>query len=111
MSSATDNKVVVIKKYDVQQTLLSYLLNDEILMTCGIFMKHANIKDNQDGILVLLEEISLQLIVEIYCTPKQNFCPIYFKKEMSGLGLSALVGHKIFSVMESWRRIKPEWVK
>jgi hypothetical protein len=63
-------------------------------------------------LLETIKEITLQLIIEIYCTPGQKFSSKHFKDEMKDLGsLPVLVIHKLFSALESWRREAPDWTK
>ncbi|KAJ1409524.1 hypothetical protein B484DRAFT_403168 [Ochromonadaceae sp. CCMP2298] len=53
--------------------------------------------------LDLLLEITMEVVVNLYCAPGKKFAPDNFKSQMREMELPFLATHKIFQQLELWR--------
>ena len=80
-------------------------------VSCTKLLDCAKISDKDGSLSEAIQEISLQIIIEIYCTVGENFSAKYFKQIMTELGLPTLCIIKLFSMLEGWRKgTIPMWV-
>ena len=71
--------------------------------TIDDIFSEANMRENPI-VRTVLEEIGVELLVNIYCTKQQDFCPIKFKDQMKELGLPAIAAHQIYFMLAKWRK-------
>ncbi|KAJ1403391.1 hypothetical protein B484DRAFT_405118 [Ochromonadaceae sp. CCMP2298] len=68
---------------------------------------HKHTYDVYDGdncaVLDLLEEVTLEVLVNLYCAPGKKFAPDNFKTQMREMEFPFLAVHKIFKTLEEWR--------
>lgn len=94
-------KPIGLAESEAEQRILDYINKEEKTE------KHlANQLD--EGTLKSLNEISLRVIVSLYCAKGENFTQRYFKESMKELGIPPLVCHKIYTTLEDWRKFSEE---
>lgn len=62
----------------------------------------AKIKDNGD-VREVLDMVGVELLINIYCSKNQNFCPLKFKEQMKEVGLPPIVGHQLYLMLSKWK--------
>jgi len=118
-TNTTKNSFVANNNYkndeiNVQENLMKYLINESSgkPVSGDMLLKHAKITDADGTVADAVDEISVQILIEVYCTPGEGFGAAYFKQQIKDLGLSVLTGLKLFSMLDSWRKgtVVPEWI-
>jgi hypothetical protein len=56
----------------------------------------ANCNINNVASISIIQEITIPVIVDVYCTAGKRYCPDYFKAEFTAFGLPKLDAHKIY---------------
>jgi hypothetical protein len=62
----------------------------------------SNIQISMDNFNIL-SEISLEILISIYCTRDGNYGAANFKQAMTSEGIPAIAAHKLYNLMQIWR--------
>lgn len=69
--------------------------------------EEGNLKGKDDEMVrEALENLGgAEMLISIYCTRELNFSSVHFKTEMRRLGVPEAYVHKLYKLMETWRRL------
>lgn len=84
------------EEFEAEKALMRYIDNEKYTVEQLFINMDEHTK-------MLLDEITMRVIINLYCSKGEKFGPKYFKESMKEMEVSPLACHKIYTTLEEWR--------
>jgi len=101
---STNNDRTISHESKVEEQLLKWISDHQ--KSIQSLLLDSNIHNADESSMKLLTDLTLEVIINIYCSRNHSFSPVVFKSALiDDMKVTPLIVHKIYLTLEKWRKL------
>lgn len=101
---STNNDTTISHESKVEEQLLKWISDHQ--KNIQSLLLDSNIHNVDESSMKSLTDLSLEVIINIYCSRNHSFSPVVFKSALiDDMKVAPLIVHKIYLTLEKWRKL------
>jgi len=101
---STNNDRTISHESKVEEQLLKWITDHQ--KNIQSLLRDSNIHNADESVMKSLTDLTLEVIINIYCSRNHGFSPTVFKSALiDDMKVAPVIVHKIYLTLEKWRKL------